>query len=99
MRGSIIFNIDAALNVSVRIDKGRFWSDSPVLKLGRFSDVLVGFERGAVEARIRLSIEHDGPHVSFDHLKLSCERMSVTRINGRRGGSIHKWLAFLRAVN
>ncbi len=59
--GALAFKIWLpVVNIKAHLKTGRFWSDSSLLKLGRFSDVAVRFESGRVHAIIRVTFERDG---------------------------------------
>ena len=89
------------------MSQGRFWSDSTLLKLGRFSDAIIHFDHGTVHATIKISFERDGAYLAFENMSLAVEAIRIESISdhSRRWGLLLgtvsglQWLLSVRAAH
>ena len=74
--------------IKAHLRAGRFWSDSALLKLGRFSDAVLGFDEGKVHCTVRVSFERDGAYLAIEglHLAVAAIRIESISEHSRRWG-------------
>ncbi len=97
--GALVFSVSLPrVLIDATLRQGRFWSDSLLLKLGRFSDVSVVFEEGQVGAKVRLSFEQDGLYLTIESLDLAVGQIRVGEVSQRSEKS-RRWRALLGTVS
>jgi hypothetical protein len=87
--GSLVFTVSLPLVLfTAHLRAGRFWSDSTLLKLGRFSDAAIVFDDGSVNANLRISFERTGAYMTFESLTLAVSAIRIENIadHSRRWG-------------
>ena len=94
--GSLVFTVALPLVViRARLKSGRFWSDSTLLKLGKFTDAVIHFDHGKVHAVIRVSFERDGAYMAIEQLSLA---VAAIRIESMKDHS-RRWGVLLGTVS
>ena len=87
--GSLLFTISLPLvYIRAHLKSGRFWADSMLLKLGRFTDTVVVFDHGKVHSRIRVTFERTGAYLAIETLDLAVEKIRIESMSdhSRRWG-------------
>ena len=76
--GSLIFTVWLpVVYLKALLKTGRFWSDSVLLKLGRFSDVAIKFDSAKIHAVLKFSFEKDGVWLAIRSLKLDAQNIRI----------------------
>ena len=94
--GSLVFTISLPLVfLKAHLKAGRFWSDSSLLKLGRFTDALIVFDNGEVHSRVRISFERDGAFLAIEQLSLAVKAIRIESMSDHS----KRWGALLGTVS
>lgn len=80
--GSLVFTVSLPLVfLRAHLRAGRFWSDSSLLKLGRFSDATIVTQGGEVHSTIRISFEREGAYLAIESLSLAVQAIRIESIS------------------
>ncbi|KOO31857.1 hypothetical protein Ctob_012944 [Chrysochromulina tobinii] len=84
----------AHVHVRARVERGRFWSDNPLLHVGSFEGLVLESTQGSVNVSLRYTFEADGCYFAIEELKLGIKDISVVAAPGhgqRVGLLLHTW--------